>query len=267
MAEPFLRGFSGLSMRRVRGVAVPVVGSKRLKVDREAISGLEVVQENREVSEALKEYPDRGIRQKGIITGPYTISSHIPPFSLGYYANRKNGFRLLLDDHKRLVLEIANHQAGAGATDVQLDEPPFSRGMPPDYAFEVLGELATEIRRATGVDVWLHICGPISTELYRRVLAMDGITYLNFDFAAYPENLRNIKPELWNAPDKYLVGGVTSSKVERDNPEEMERLVRTLIERFGDRLKWISHGCGLGKFSAQIASAKNRDLGQLLIAA
>ncbi len=211
-----------------------------------------------EIKHAIEIVKGRGLTFSGLrapITGIFTLSSQI-------YVDKSRGRELnnsLLATKnfeflEEMILRVVDYVKSLGYTHLFFDEPVLgvvvgrrriALGLSAESIVNTLSRLA---RKAHPLKVGVHVCGRITPLLLEILCQVDGVTYLNFEFAATPQNIDVLDKQLLEKYDKIIAPGIVNTKSFRiESVDEACAILRKVIERVGEeRIDLVSGDCGFG---------------------
>ena len=181
------------------------------------------------------------------VTGPLTLASKVggESFMDSMIINKNAIFSFFVP----YVEKIVNWASSRGIGYIFIDEPALGLIVGRKilgYSERELLDIYEEIFSGVKSNAGLHVCGripPLLSEILMRVPAR----YLSHEFHDTRENLKSFSKEKLEEYDKIISPGIVSAKSpEVESIEEVNSLLREILERFGSRIDLVSADCGFG---------------------
>lgn len=253
---PQLRNFIDIYVEPlVRGGVVVKSGSAYFinlsRVD--LIDGVEVVVPEAEESIALMKR--LGFKwARAPVTGVFTLSSKM------YIEGGKTDLWSSLLSRKDVVLNYVvpyvrravEYMARLGYTTVFLDEPMLgliigAHRIMFNYSEEDIVGAVNSIYKGLSVERGVHVCGRISSRIFRLLTEARELKYINLEFYEARSNLKVVEAELLEEGSKYVAPGVLSSiKPKVEELSEVIALLSEVAKASGGRIDLASADCGFG---------------------
>ncbi|MDW8035527.1 MAG: hypothetical protein RMI85_03620 [Candidatus Korarchaeum sp.] len=184
------------------------------------------------------------------VAGPLTLASRVEEGE-GFHTSMVTRKDIILSFFVPYVREIVDWASYRGIRYVFVDDPVLGiivgRRILFNYSEGDLVTIYEEILSEFKYNAGLHVCGRISP-LLSEILMRTPVRYLSHEFHDTKENLEVFRRDQLDEFGKVVSPGVVSARsIEVESLDEVESLLRVLIERFGgDRVDLISADCGFG---------------------
>ncbi len=250
MTQPFFEAMENVKIVSLLEKDVPLLGRISLKGDISTIGVIEEVNQAERILSGIKK--GQGKKEvKGILTGPSTIVWAIPSFGLGSYKSHKN----LLEDLSEIITALAQEMIKKGVSFIQIDEPIFSRY--PKLVDAGAKAVSAICENIDAKIIALHVCGELSSSLFKQLASISGIDILDHEFSEFPNNFKFIKKKILIEMEKNLGLGVINKSINQvESVEEVKELIEKGINDFGAEKIVIDPDCGLRSLERDIAKRK-----------
>ncbi|MEM0335397.1 MAG: hypothetical protein QXT33_03180 [Thermofilum sp.] len=199
---------------------------------------------------------DLGLRYRVPFTGPFTIASRIalpggkPGDIMSSVLSSREALEPLLEYVRGMAREVYSSLRGYIYC---VDEPVLSVivgsrsvlfGYSPGELAETLDSVLEQLKAPMkGV----HVCARLPPLLKRMLLSLRYANFLDHEHSDVPENRAYYTRDELAGSGKALGFGVVSSKNPRvERREDVEKLAREAVERYGERLAFLKPDCGFG---------------------
>ncbi len=224
-----------------------------------------------EAEHSIKIYSEAGVEWvRGPVTGPLTLASRIytgdPRLGVSstlLVSNREFTLNALVDYVKLFAKKLSS----MGYNIVFIDEPILSfivgrRRILYGYTEDELRNIYSRIASCVRGEVGIHVCGRISSNLFRILASTEGLRYINIELHDTPENMNVIDPKLLENYDKKLAPGVASSKKPSvESEDEVESILKKAVEKTNGRVDLVSADCGFSGLKGVVSSEEGYRIG------
>lgn len=195
------------------------------------------------------------------VTGAFTLASKI------YIEGGKQDLWSSLLSRRDIVLnyvvpyvrKAVEYMAKLGYTTVFIDEPILgliigARKIMFDYSEDDVVNAVNYIYRGLSVERGIHICGRISSRIFKLLAGIKELDYLNLEFYESRGNLKVVEAELLEEGSKYIAPGVLSSiKPRVEELSEVIALLSEVVKVSNGKVDLVSADCGFGGLGGVIS--------------
>ncbi|MCS7127715.1 MAG: hypothetical protein N3E36_00315 [Sulfolobales archaeon] len=195
------------------------------------------------------------------VTGAFTLASKI------YVEGGKRDLWSSLLSRRDVVLnyvvpyvrKAVEYMAKLGYTTVFLDEPILgliigTHKIMFNYSEEDVVNAINSIYRGLSIEKGIHICGKIPSRVFKLLVRIRELNYLNLEFYEARSNLKVVEAELLEEGSKYIAPGVVSSVKPRvEELSEVIALLSEVIKVSNGKIDLVSADCGFGGLGGVIS--------------
>ena len=190
------------------------------------------------------------------VTGVFTLASRIyveKDPSIGLRATLLPHLDIMRDLLMKYVREFIKYLLDLGFNVIFIDEPILGvivgrkrilYGLSENDIIEIIDS----VLRNFSVEKGIHVCGRISDKLFRILVQVSNLKYMNFEFYDTPKNLDVIETEILESYDKFIAPGIASSrKLVIEDINAMVKILNEVFRRARRRIDLVSADCGFGE--------------------
>jgi len=197
------------------------------------------------------------------VTGPFTLASRIGlrEGSAGdLKATLLSSRDVLFDVLMPYVKSFIKYLSSLGYNIVFVDEPILGvmvgkRRILLGYSEEDIVRVINELFSGVPGEHGIHVCGRISSRLFRLLASVKSLNILNFEFHDNPQNLESVDGRLLADSGKFLAPGIASSrKPVVEDVSELREILSKVYRVAGGRVDLVSADCGYGGLKGALSS-------------
>jgi len=188
------------------------------------------------------------------VTGAFTLASkiYIDCGRQDLWSSLLSRRDIVLNYIVPYVRKAVEYMANLGYTTVFLDEPILgliigARKIMFNYSEDDVVNAVNNIYRGLNIERGIHVCGRISSRIFKLLAEIRELEYLNLEFYESRSNLKVVEAELLEEGSKYIAPGVISSV--RPRVEELSEVIALLSEVMrvsNGKVDLVSADCGFG---------------------